>query len=140
MPSNAISAQGTVVKIGAAAGSPTEYIEIGNVTSFNGFDGSASVIDKTNLRSTAKEFMLGLVDNGMLSLNVDLAWADSGQAAVEAARVSGAQQCFQVILPAGTTPTASFYGYVMKFSKSGGVDQKVAGTIEVKIDGPVVWS
>lgn len=124
----------------SATMTPTSYTNIANVTSFNGFDGSASVIDKTNFDSTAKEFMLGLVDNGQVSFNVDLAWSDSGQAAAEASRVAGTRKSWKVVLPSGTTPTATFYAYTMKFSKGGAVDQKVAGMIDLKIDGAVSWS
>ena len=56
-----------------AAGTATSvsFTAIANVKSFSGFDGSASEIDVTNLDSTAKEFKLGLVDSGSLSMEID---------------------------------------------------------------------
>lgn len=119
---------------------PTSYTALANVTSFNGFDGQASEIDKTNFDSTAKEFMLGLVDNGSVSFNVDVAWSDSGQVAAETSRTAGTRKSWKVVLPSGTTPTATFYAYTKQFTKSGAVDGKFQGTINLRIDGAVSWA
>lgn len=128
---------GLTITAGTATATPTTYTDVANVDSFNGLDGSASKIDKTDFDSTAKEFMLGLVDNGNLSFNVNDDGDDAGQQAVEAARVAGARKAFKIVLPAGGTPTLSFFGYVMKFGMSGQVDGKVQRTVDVAIDGAV---
>ncbi len=119
---------------------PQTYTAVANVKTFNGFDGSASDIDVTNLQSTAKEFRLGLIDNGMLSLSVDLDRGDAGQLALQAAQVGSLQKAFKLILPSGSTPTASFNGYVKKFAIDGGVDGVVKVSIDIKISGAVTWS
>lgn len=120
---------------------PTTYTAIANVTSLSEFEsGSASEIDVTNLSSTAKEKRLGLVDNGSFSLAVQHSNADAGQAALQARRLDGAAVNMKVILPSGTTPTASFSALVKKFSKSAGVDGVVNGSVDVTVNGAVTWS
>jgi len=66
MPSTAITAQGiTIARFGT-----TTFETIPNVVSFQGPGGQASVIDVTNLASTAKEKRVGLRDEGQLSLSL----------------------------------------------------------------------
>lgn len=119
---------------------PVTYSAVGNVKSFNGFDGAASEIDVTNFASVAKEFRLGLIDNGMISFECHLDNADGWQLACRAAQVGSLLKTFKLILPSGSTPNASFSGFVKKFSLQGAVDGVVAASIDVKISGAVTWS
>ena len=64
-----ITSQGTTIGIGDGA-SPEVYTSIPQVTSIGGPDGSASEINVTNLSSTAQEFILGLKDEGSISLDL----------------------------------------------------------------------
>lgn len=120
---------------------PTTYTAIANVKSISEFEsGSASEIDVTNFASSAKEKRLGLVDNGGFSLAIHHSNADAGQAALQARRLDGVITNFKVILPSGTTPTASFSGFVKKFSKSGAVDGVVEAAVDVTISGAITWA
>jgi len=124
---------------GTATGST--YTAIANIRTITDIEsGSASEIDVTNLASVAKEKRLGLVDNGSFSLACHHSNADPGQAAAQARRLDGVQANFKIILPTGTTPTASFAGFVKKFGKSLGVDGVVESTIEVTISGAITWA
>lgn len=136
--STAISAQGTIVQIENNA-SPGEYVTINNVKSFSDLEGgSAGEIDVTDMTSTAKEFLVGLRDNGSVTLNVLHRRNDPGQMMVEDRREDGAVTGFKFTLP--TLDVATFNGLVKKFSKSGGVDQAVAGSIEIRVTGDVTWA
>lgn len=138
--STAISAQGTIIKI-QNSGSPGEYTAIGNVKSFSDLEsGSSSEIDVTDLTSTEKEYLLGLADPGTFSMAVLASHADAGQEIAAARRRDGAKTYFQIILPSGSTPTASFAGFVKKFSRSGGVDAAVTGAIDVRVTGAITWA
>lgn len=120
---------------------PTTYTAVANVTGISEFEsGSASEIDVTHLTSTAKEKRLGLVDNGAFSLQIQHSNADAGQAALQARRLDGAAVNMKIILPSGTTPTASFSGLIKKFSKSAAVDGVVTGSCDVTVNGAVTWS
>jgi hypothetical protein len=120
---------------------PVTYTAIANVKSISDFEsGSASEIDVTNLASTAKEKRLGLVDNGGFSLGIHHSNADPGQAALTARRADGAAVNMKVILPSGTTPTASFSALIKKFSKNAAVDGVVEGRVDVTVNGAITWA
>ena len=131
---------GLTITAGTATATPTTYTAVANVKTMNGFDGAASEIDVTNLSSTAKEKRLGLVDNGAISLGIHQNNGDAGQAAVRARQVDGVATNFKVILPSGSLPTASFSGFVKKFSTSVGVDAVVDASVDITINGAVTWA
>lgn len=136
--STARLANGTLLKI--AAGSPTNFLTIGNAKTFNVMTGTNPEIQVTNLSSDAQEFLIGLADNGTVTFAVDTDFGDDGQAAAIAAKEARTRCDFQVVLPSGMTPTIQFQGFVKKFDVSGGVDQVNASSIEIRVTGPVTRS
>ncbi len=117
---------------------PVTWTTINNMKTFTGLDGEASEIDVTNLLSAAKEYVLGLVDNGKFSIEVDYDGGDAGQLACVAAQQSGAKKSFKLTLP--DTHTFTFSAFVKKAPLSGGVDQVVKrGTIDLRITGAYVF-
>jgi len=135
-------AEDTTGKVITAAGTATTLanIPIANVKSGTGMDGTANEIDTTHLLSTAKEFLLGLMDSGSFSLDIDLDNGDPGHLALRAAQQSGQKKTFKITLPTGPTPNASFQGLVKKMSLITGDDQTVKSAIEVRVTGPVTWA
>jgi hypothetical protein len=131
----ATTATGTYTTGGTAVANT--YIQIENIKTFTGFDGSASEIDVSNLQSAAKELRLGLVDPGQFTMEVDQYNAGLGQTALRAAQVSGALTNLKLILP--NLNTANFNAYVKKFSTQGGVDAVVKSSIDLRVSGPVAW-
>jgi len=120
---------------------PATYTAVANVRSFSDFEsGSAAEIDVTNFASTAKEYRLGLVDNGSFTMTIDHSNADAGQAALQARRLDGVSTNMKVILPSGTTPTASFAGLIKKFTKSASVDGVVTASVDVRVNGAISWA
>lgn len=131
---DAIETQGFKAEIGNG-GSPLTYLEIKEITSFNGFDGQAAEIDVTHLQSTAKEFLMGLQDFGNFSLEVNYLSADPGQQAMRAGKQSRDIQDFRLTFSDGSQVT--FQGYVTSAPVSGGVDAKVDGSFTIRITGDV---
>lgn len=119
---------------------PQTFTTLGNAKTFNGLDGSPAEIDVTNFASTFKEFIMGLTDGGALSIDLDLDNNDAGQVAARAKYGSKQLVAFKVILPSGTTPTATFNAYVKKFSVQGQVDATVKGSIDLRLSSAVTWS
>lgn len=138
MASTAISAQGSTFAIDTAVSGGPTYTAIANVKSFSGFDGSASEIDVTNLSSSAKEYRIGLEDNGQFTIELDRDFSDAGQTALLAARDSQASKSFKLLLSNGEN--AIFTGFVKKFSVAGGVDAVVKGSVDIRISGAVTWA
>lgn len=125
---SAIKSQGTTLEIGIAT--------IGNIISYDGFDGAAQEIDITNLSSTAKEYEVGLVDNGNFGFEVNVDDTDAGQAAITVAKNAGTTDTYVLTLTGGATRT--FDALVTSFSESSGVDDVVKGSVSLKISGSVV--
>ncbi len=131
----AITAQGFKLEIGNGD-SPLTYTEIKEVKSFQGFDGEASEVDVTHLRSTAKEFLMGLQDFGSFSVDVNHLPSDPGQLLARAAKASALVQDFKATF--SDNSTAVFQGYVKSNPRSGGVDAAVDGSFAIRITGAVV--
>lgn len=122
----------------AGTATPVTYTAIGNLKTYTGIDGEASELDKTNLASVAKEFALGLVDFGKVSIEFDQDNTDAGQAALLAAQLAGTSQTFRLTFP--DTHTAAFTGYVKKVPHSGGVDQLLKRSADIRISGAVTYA
>lgn len=135
-----VDTTGKTITAGSGTATPVAFTQINNIKSFSGFDGQASELDKTNMSSTAKEFLLGLTDPGNFQIDLDQDNSDAGQQALVAAQISGAAKLFKLVLPSGATPTATFTGYVKSVSSSGGVDQIVKRAAQIRISGAITWS
>lgn len=119
----------------AGTATPVAYTEINNVKSYTGFDGSASEIDVTNLKSTAKEKRLGLQDFGKFSMNINPDFNDAGQNALRTSKGGGTQKNYKVTYP--NNKVASFAAFVKSTPESGGVDAVIDGSVELTITGSV---
>lgn len=117
---------------------PVTYTVIAEVKSFSGFDGQASEIDVTNLASTAKEFRLGLVDEGGFSFEMNQVNADAGQAALRASKNAGTLKSYKLALPNGEV--ATFGAYAKSLPTAGGVDNVLSSSVALRISGAVAWS
>jgi predicted secreted protein len=137
MTVKAIESQG--ITLSYTVGSPTNFAGIANVTGFSGPGGSASVIDVTNLSSTAKEKLMGLPDEGQFSLDINLDPDDASHQALRNARAARTRTEFKITFSDSTPATATFWGYVLGFAVSGAVDQQVKVAVTIEIDGPVTW-
>lgn len=138
-PSNAITAQGTVLRRGNGA-SPETFQTVGEITKFDGPGGSASVIDVTTLQSTAKEKRMGLADEGQFTFTMNLDPTDTQQTGLRADRAARTLRNFQLQLADGAMTTLLFSAFVLEFKISGAVDQVVTASVTLEISGPVTGS
>ncbi|HOD72243.1 MAG TPA: phage tail tube protein [Deltaproteobacteria bacterium] len=122
----------------AAAATPLAWLEIGEVTDWDGPGGSATMYETTHLQSEAKEKKIGLMDEGQLTLSINWEPSDAGQQAAREARAARTEKSFRLTYTDNST--ATFDGYVMGMSSSGGVDSKVSGSITIEISGPVEYA
>ena len=122
----------------SATMTPVAYTSIGEVTDFDGPSGTASVIDVTHLGSTAKEKLMGLPDEGQFTFSINWDQDDAGQQAAIAARAARTEEDFKVTY--SDTSTATFSGFVLGVTSSGGVDGKVSGSMTVEITGAVTFT
>lgn len=134
--SGALETQGVMLEIGDG-GTPETFVEVGEITDFTGPGGSASVIDVTHLKSTAKEKRMGLPDEGQFTFNVNLVPSDNGQRHVFKSRKDRRLTNFKLTLTDAPATVLSFAAFVLEFSLSGAVDDKIPAAITLEISGPV---
>jgi hypothetical protein len=117
---------------------PVALSNIAEVKTFSGFDGQASEIDVTHLQSTAKEFRLGLVDEGGFSFEMNQINSDAGQTALRASRDAGTIKQYVLTFP--NAETATFSAFAKGVPTAGGVDGIVTSSVSLRISGSVVWA
>lgn len=139
MSTHALKTQGVTIKRGND-NSPLTYTLIAEVTDFDGPGGQASEIDVTSLDSTAKEFLLGLRDEGDFSFTCNLVPGDTGQAGLRSDRDYATLQDFQITLTNTPATTLTFQAYVKEFRIKGGLDDKISASVTLRISGPVAWA
>lgn len=134
MSSNAIQSQGTIVRY-AAVGSPPSWNTIPEIRTIGGPDGSANLIDVTDLSSTGKEYLVGLKDEGALQLGLFYIPTNAHHSALRDAWSTRTQLQFQVIFADTGTTILEFSGYVQNFALTLGVDEAVTANVTIKITG-----
>lgn len=134
-----LEAQTSTLKVGDQA-SPEVFNAIGEIRSISGPSGSAAEIDVTNLDSTAREFRLGLPDEG--SVNVTFAYDpdDTYQEVLRSIRAARTSRNFKIELADSPPTTFSFVAYCTEFSLDTSVDEVVLVTATLRITGSVTKS
>lgn len=136
MSTGAVSAQGTTFAV-SADGSPPSFSNIPEIRSIGGPDGSAPTIDVTDLNSTAREYILGLKDEGAFSLDIMYIPANAVHAQLRAAWAARSLMQFRVTFQDTNTTVWEFDGYVTGFSERAAVDTVVEATVGIKITGSI---
>ena len=131
-----IESQGTTVHYSSET-SPTTWVKITNVVDINGPGGQASVLDQSNLDSTAREKKMGLPDEGQLTFTLNYDPDDASHQAMISRRAARTRTEFKVTYTDATPTVKVFQGYVLGFVISVGVDQLVKAAVTVEIDGPL---
>ena len=136
MPTGAFSAQGSVITING--------IEIGEVVEFGGPETERPQVDATHLRSTSREYIGGLKDNGEFTLTVNYLPADPGQLELRRCQSLEGTQTFVVTLPndANGTPreTWTFQATVNGSSPSGSVDEVLRREWTMAVSGDIAYA
>lgn len=113
---------------------------VGEVTDFSGPGGQAADVDITTLNSTAKEFFIGLRDEGEITMSLNFNATDAGQAALIADRANRTKRKAAIKFTDTATHVAVFDAYCKGFSISGAVDDKVSAQAVLRISGAVTYS
>lgn len=97
--------------------------------------GQSDEIDVTVLASDAKEFTVGLADNGTFSMSGNWKADDAAQTVLRTARGDGEPRAFKTLFKDGTSST--FLGLVTQFTWDAAPNGTVNGTFNVRITGAV---
>jgi len=143
----AYESQGTMFfwsSAGSTSASTAVANAIGEVVSFNGPTGQAGTIDVTHLGSTAKEFLMGLRDEGELTLDINFLPTDAGQVRLRTDRAARSLKKCVIKLNDNTSDAATtkliFDAYCIGLAVQGAVDNALKGTVTIKIAGAVTYS
>ncbi|WP_300338233.1 phage tail tube protein [Accumulibacter sp.] len=133
----AIDSSGFATAGTAGTASPQTFSKVGNVQDFTPDGGTATVIDVTNMDSTAKEKRQGLQDNGNYSLTFDSDDTDVGQLRLIAARAAQAVVVFKQYYPGGLKIRA-WQGFVQKVTEPvAGVDKVLRSSATIVVTGSI---
>ena len=145
-----LKTQGTELFLCDTTDSGNEVRKIGKVTSIGDIGGSAGEIDITNFDSVAKEYLVGLTDNGSVTISYNYDPQDATQTTLKALEggdnkrfiigcsEAGTDVSFTsvIVVPTDRT-TFDFNAGVSSMTKGGGTDDVWRGTITLKISGAV---
>jgi len=123
----AIKSQGTLLEIEQLPIGSGSWVGISEVQSIPGGGGSSPEIDVTHLRSTGKEYLLGLPDYGshQITGNYLGAGVDAGQGLVRSRYLDQAPAQFRMTLADVGTTQMTFTALVQSFDLSVTPDSKV---------------
>ena len=113
---------------------------IEEVNSFSGPSGAAGIIDVTHLLSTAKEKLVGLRDEGQVSLNLNFIATGAVQTKLRECRSARTKSNLGIAFSDTAKTIAKMECYVTGFSIAGSVDNKLSGAVTIEITGPVTWT
>jgi hypothetical protein len=137
MSSNAIEAQGVII----ARGVGTVYTTIPEIKSFSGPGGSATIIDVTDLLSTAKEKRMGLPDEGQLQFTINYIPDNAVHQGLRDDRMDRVERDFRITFTDSSPKTKwDFSAFVSGFSVSGAVDNVVEAQVTLEITGAIIES
>ena len=134
-----LESQGTVLKIGDG-NSPEVFTAVGEIKEIGGPSGSAPVIDVSNLSSTKREKIMGLPDEGQVSMSLNYDHNDAQQTALRTARTARTAKNFTIETSDSPSQTLSFTAYVLEFSLSFAVDEVVGLTVTLEITDAVTFA
>lgn len=137
--SDDIRAQGCTVSVWDATISPDAYVVIDGIQSISGPTGSATVIDATDLSSTAKEKLIGLKDWGNFTLGMKYDPEDAKHSQFRSDLGSASSRNYKITF-SDTSPatTWTFAAYVTGFNVQASVDALLTVDVTLEISGDVV--
>lgn len=136
---DAVSAQGVTIQRGDGAATEV-FATIAEITDFTTPDGELTMIDATSLDSTAMEFIAGLIDNGQVQISGHFVGGDAAQEGLRTDRASKTLRNFKITLTDDPATVFSFAAYVLSFTISGAVNDKLTFSATLKISGAVTES
>lgn len=122
-----------------ATATPAAWVQVNEIKAIKPSGASNSKIDVTDLNSTAKEFRVGLTDNGTFSCDVFILESDPGQAAVLAAFTGSTNNTYKIVTP---SKTRTFNASCLKWPTlpDASVDGVLTGSAEFVVSGVVTVS
>jgi len=139
MSSSALDSQGMVIQWGSDA-SPQVWSTIPEVTEISGPGGQANEIDVTDLSSSAKEFRMGLQDEGQISLSMLWLPANTVHNNIRTDRANQTLRTFRITFTDSPQTNWVFTAYVLGIEVSNAVDDVTRATVTLRVSGAITQS
>ena len=135
MSVNGVVSKGTLFKRGDGTSSET-FTTVTEINSVSLPGGSRPVIDMTDLSSTAVEKLMGLIDEGQITLNMN--FTRDNYVAMRTDFLSDSSVNYQIVLPDAGATTIDFAAYCSNLGGNvPGVNEKVAVDVTFEITGAI---
>jgi len=134
MASSAISAAGTIIKLGDAASSET-FTAIAEVLDFNGPSFSAKTTEVTPLDTTDfyEEVIVTMLSAGDVTFNLN--FTSAGFDSLWAIFNARSKRNYQIVIPDSGSTTFQFSAAITSMPLSGDKEKQVGIAVTLKIDG-----
>lgn len=109
------------------------FVKISEVTNIGAPSGEAADIDVTHLESAAKEYLVGVPDEGNIELAMNAVDADPGQLELIDAKDTQQRRWIKITWSNGEVWYAK--GLVKKYTWSAGVDSKIEAASSIRTSG-----
>lgn len=142
----AFESQGTILYWSTSTAASTNSSDaIGNIIDFNGPGGQANVIDITHLGSTAREKLIGLRDEGQVSMSMLMTYSSvDGQERLRSDRATRTRRKCVIQFNDSTVELnkgkAIFDAAVLGYSVTGAVDDAVKANVVIEVLNAVTWT
>lgn len=134
----ALKTQGTTIALGDGA-SPEVFTAIGEVKDISWADAGGTEIETTNLSSSSKTFIMGLPDNGSVTLVCNYDPNDTQQTALKTSKDAQTLKNYRITLSDSSTQ-ANFAAYCMNWSFTTTEDDVTTLNVTLKVSGDVTVS
>lgn len=137
MPSSAVFARGTALRVGDGA-TPTEnFTTIPEVFGLKGPNLVQDMIEVTNHDSTQgfKEYIGGLLEGGEVTFSINYQPSNTVHIGVRADLLNRTRRNYQVVFPGAAA--WAFTGYLTKFDETASEKDRLTADCAIKISGPV---
>lgn len=131
----ALASQGTILAVSTDSGST--WVDLCQLSSINGPDGSSSEIEVTTLCSSAKEYISGLADYGNVAISGMYDPANAGLVSLKTLYDSGDEAQFRITLTDTASTEITFDGYVNAYSWAFEADDASRVSSNIRVTGPV---
>ena len=138
MSDSALEAQGMTLSIGDTTESPAAFTAIPEVSSIQGPGGQASVIDVSDLDSTAREKRMGLQDEGQLTFVINYLPNNAVHTELRTAKANRTLKSWELTFTDSPASTWTFDGFVLGFALQNiAVDGVPQASITVEVSGAI---
>jgi hypothetical protein len=143
MSSSALDSQGMLLQYldtTASPLSPQTFTTIPEISNISGPGGQANEIDVTDLSSTAKEFRMGLQDEGSITIDMNYIPANAVHAAMRTARANQTLTTFRIKFTDSPNTVWTFTAFVLGFEVSNSVDDVTKASMTLRVSGSITES